>query len=89
MHEKQQMAPSRQKAFSRVLASVLAQVGFLTLTIVVLTLVGGMWLDTRFGTKPLLTIFLLIASIPVTTVLMYFVVRRAAKKLEAPPENSP
>ncbi len=89
MHEEQQTAPSRQKAFSRVLASVIAQVGFLTLAIVVLTLVGGMWLDSRFGTKPLLTILLLIASIPVTTVMMYFVVRRAAKKLEVPTEDSP
>ncbi len=85
--QEQQTAPSRQQAFSRVLASVIAQVGFLTLAIVVLTLVGGMWLDSHFGTKPLLTIFLLVASIPFTAVMMYLVVRRAAKKLEPPTED--
>jgi len=86
--DRQQHVAARQRAFSKVLARTMAQVGVLTVLIVIVTLAVGMWLDTHFDTRPLWTIALLVASIPVTTVMMYFVVRRSGRQLDAPPRQA-
>mgnify|MGYP006966061632 FL=1 len=50
--------------------------------IVIAAVLFGMFLDAQFGTKPWLTVGLLIASIPLSLVLMFFVVRKAVSKLK-------
>jgi F0F1-type ATP synthase assembly protein I len=59
-----------------------------TLLIIVLALLGGMFIDSRLQTKPWFTIGLVVASVPVSLVLMVFLVRAAIKrmKLEKPKE---
>jgi hypothetical protein len=64
------------------LAVVAGQVGCLTLVIVLLAVFGGLWLDARFGTKPLYTLILLIGSIPVSLGIMFVVVRAAVAKIK-------
>ncbi len=86
--DRQQLVAARQRAFSKMLARTMAQVGVLTVVIIAATVAAGMWLDAHFGTRPLWTIALLVASIPVTTVMMYFVVRRAGKQLDASPTQA-
>ncbi|HUF39707.1 MAG TPA: AtpZ/AtpI family protein [Anaerolineales bacterium] len=66
-----------QYALNMTLAAVAGQVGCLTLGIIIVTLLGGLWLDNALGTKPLITVLLLIGSIPVTIILMFWVVRKA------------
>jgi hypothetical protein len=63
------------------LGAVVGQVGCLTLLIILAALFGGLWLDNLPGTKPLFTIILMIASVPVTLVLMFWVVRKATARL--------
>jgi ABC-type transport system involved in cytochrome c biogenesis permease subunit len=72
-----------QYAFNITLAAVAGQVGCLTLVIVLVALFAGLWLDARFGTKPMLTISLTIASIPSTLVAMFWVVRAATSRLQS------
>ena len=67
---------------SVVLGAVVGQVGCLTLLIVLAALFGGIWLDNYFGTKPILTVVLMIASVPVTLVVMFWIVRKATARLE-------
>jgi F0F1-type ATP synthase assembly protein I len=55
------------------------QVGVLTLGIVLISVFGGLWLDRFFGTKPLLTIVLVLASAPVSLGLTVWVAKRAVK----------
>lgn len=69
-------------AFNITLAAVAGQVGCLTLVIVLAALFGGLWLDNYFQTKPMFTIVLMVASIPVTLVLMFWVVRAATSRLQ-------
>jgi F0F1-type ATP synthase assembly protein I len=64
-----------------VLGAVVGQVGCLTLLIILAALFGGLWLDNLAGTKPLFTIILMIASVPVTLVLMFWIVRKATARL--------
>jgi F0F1-type ATP synthase assembly protein I len=56
------------------LAGVMSQVGCVTVVIIVGALLVGLWLDSRFNTRPVLTILFLIGSIPVS---LYSLVRIA------------
>jgi len=80
----------RQYWLNLTLAGAAGQVGCLTLLIVLIAVFGGLWLDARFQTKPVFTIGLIIASIPVSLVLMFYIVRLATSKIKAgpPPEGS-
>jgi MFS-type transporter involved in bile tolerance (Atg22 family) len=73
---------------SVVLGAVVGQVGCLTLIIVLAALFGGLWLDRVFGTKPVMTLILMIASIPITIVFMFWIVRKATARLQTKPEQS-
>lgn len=64
------------------LAVVAGQVGCLTLLIVLAAVLGGLWLDQYFQTKPVLTIALLVVSIPISLVVMLGVVRSATRKIK-------
>jgi hypothetical protein len=65
------------------LAGFAAQAGCVTLLIVLAAVFGGLWLDARLGTKPALTMVLLVISIPVSIVVMLFLVRAATKRIKA------
>ncbi len=56
------------------------EVGCLTLIIVLASVFGGLWLDKLFGTKPLLTIILVIASAPLALGLTIWIAKRAVNK---------
>lgn len=64
-------------------AAVAGQVGCLTVVVLGLMLLVGLWLDGYFSTRPLFTILMIVFSVPVTLVLMFVVVRRAAQRLSA------
>ncbi len=71
------------------LATVAGQVGCLTIVLIVVALIAGLWLDQRLGTRPLFTLLLLLASIPVDVVLMFAVVRKATAKIEPSAPRNP
>lgn len=73
---------------SVVLGVVVGQVGCLTLIIILAALFIGLWLDNSFGTKPYLTILLMIASVPVTLIVMFWIVRKATSRLQNKPQNN-
>jgi F0F1-type ATP synthase assembly protein I len=79
-----------QYLFNLTLAAVAGQVGFITLCIVLASLFGGLWLDKRFDTRPVFTIVLMLASVPVTIVMMFWVVRNATARIKTvPPKKKP
>jgi F0F1-type ATP synthase assembly protein I len=43
---------------------------------------GGLWLDNTFGTKPVFTMVLLFAGIPLSVILMLYVSRKALARLK-------
>lgn len=71
-----------QRVLNLTLATVAGQVGCLTLVIIFGALIGGLWLDNQFHTRPLFVLILLIASIPVTIVVMYRVALAATAKIK-------
>jgi F0F1-type ATP synthase assembly protein I len=64
------------------LAVVAGQVGCLTLVIVLVAVLGGLWLDNRFQTKPAFTLILVLASIPISVLAMLAVVRSAVSRIK-------
>jgi hypothetical protein len=64
------------------LAIVAGQVGCVTIIIVALALIAGLWLDNQFDTKPIFLASLLIASAPVTILLMLWIVRSATSRIK-------
>lgn len=71
-----------QKKFNLTIAAVTGQVGCLTLVIIFLALFGGLWLDNALQTKPLFTLVFLIGSVPVTLILMFWVVRKTTAHIK-------
>jgi hypothetical protein len=71
-----------ERALKMTLAVVVGQVGCLTLAIIAIALVAGLWLDARFDTKPLFALGLVMASVPLTLFLMFRVVLTVAPKIQ-------
>lgn len=65
------------------LAGAAGQVGCVTLVIVIASVLGGLWLDSRFDTRPFFTLVLLIASIPVSLLAMIKIVRVVTSRIKA------
>ncbi|HMB21519.1 MAG TPA: AtpZ/AtpI family protein [Anaerolineales bacterium] len=61
---------------------MIGQVGCLTLIIILASVFGGLWLDKTFDTKPVFTLALLLAGIPVSVFVMLTVARRTLKRLK-------
>ncbi|MEW6180807.1 MAG: AtpZ/AtpI family protein [Chloroflexota bacterium] len=72
----------RQKILNLTLASVTAQVGCVTLVIVLAAIFAGLWLDNRFETRPWFTLGLLLVSIPISLGIMFWIVRMAVSKIK-------
>lgn len=79
------MAQSEQKGRSilnTLLVVMVGQVGCLTLAVILASVFLGLWLDGTFGVKPMFTLILLFAGVPLSVVLMLFVSRRTLARLQ-------
>ena len=66
---------------------MIGQVGCLTLIIILASVFAGLWLDNTFGTKPVLTLVLLFAGIPISVLVMLYVARRTLARLKEQAEK--
>ena len=71
-----------RKILSTLLIVMVGQVGCLTLIIILASVFGGLWLDNSFGTKPIFTLVLLFAGIPISVLVMLVVARRTLARLK-------
>jgi F0F1-type ATP synthase assembly protein I len=79
------MAQSEQKGrgiLTNLLIVLIGQVGCLTLVVILASVFGGLWLDKTFNTKPVFTLALLFAGIPVSVLVMLSVARRTLARLK-------
>jgi len=79
------MTQSEQKGRSiltNLLIVLIGQMGCLTLVIVLASVFGGLWLDETFDTKPVFTLALLLAGIPVSVLLMLNVGRKTLARMQ-------
>lgn len=84
----QGLGPQKDKTqywLNLTLAGAAGGVGCVTLVIILVAVVLGLWLDNIFQTRPFFTLVLLIASIPVSIVAMLFIVRIVTSKMRAGP----
>ena len=57
------------------------QIGCVIPIIILLAVLSGVWLDRTFETKPIFTLFLLLASLPLTIYLTFYMAMRAMKDI--------
>jgi len=72
-------------SFNLTLAVVTGQVGCLTVVIILVAFLGGRWLDNQFGSDAIFTVILMVASVPVTLVVMFWVVKAVTARFARPP----
>lgn len=82
-----QADPDRKNVLRTLLIVLVGQVGCLTLLVIVLSVFVGQWLDATFHTKPVLTLALLFAGIPLSVLLMLLVARRTLRRLSEEKES--
>jgi F0F1-type ATP synthase assembly protein I len=73
---------NRKNILNTLLIVVIGQVGCLTLVVILGTVFLGLWLDGMFHTKPVFTLVLLFAGIPLSVILMLFLSRRWLARLK-------
>ena len=84
---RQKEGNKRQYTLNMALAAMASQVGCVTLLFVVVALLTGLWLDNRFDTSPLFLASLLIASVPITVVVMLWIVRSITARIKPTSES--
>jgi F0F1-type ATP synthase assembly protein I len=72
----------RRNRLNTLLIVLIGQVGCLTLVIITLSLLGGLWLDNHFGTRPWLTLALLLAGTPLSVLAMLYFSRRMVARIK-------
>lgn len=77
----------KQYIFNMTLAVMAGQVGCLTMIIVLSAVFLGLWLDARFQTRPTMTIILVLASVPISVIVMIIIARAAVKRLKVQVEK--
>ena len=65
---------------------MVGQVGCVALVIILLSVLGGIWLDNTFGTKPIFTLVLLLAGVPLSVFLMVYIGRRTVARFKSQAE---
>jgi len=76
-----QSESDRKGILRNLLVVLIGQVGCITLVVILLSVWVGLRLDEHFGTRPLYTLILLFAGIPLSIWLMLLVARRTLKRL--------
>ncbi len=85
VHTPEPKKDNKQYWLNLTLAGAAGQVGCVTLIIILAAVLGGLWLDSRFNTKPVFTLVLIVASIPVSVLAMIYIVRMFTSKIKAGP----
>ena len=77
-----QLERKGRSILTNLLIVLIGQVGCLTLIIILASVFGGLWLDRTFDTKPVFTLVLLFAGIPVSVFVMLNVGRKTLARMQ-------
>jgi len=83
-----QPEPKGQNILQTLLVVMIGQVGCLTLVVILASVFGGLWLDNMFGTKPVITLVLLFAGIPLSVFVMLTVARKTLARMKSQAESN-
>jgi F0F1-type ATP synthase assembly protein I len=71
-----------QTSFKSAVTITVVGVAVITFVILLVAIFGGLWLDKVLNTRPWITIALVMASIPVTIILMFRLVKVATSRIK-------
>lgn len=81
------MKDKRSDGLRTLLVVLIGQVGCVTVAVVVVSVLLGLWLDGVFHTGKIITLVLLFAGIPASVILMLFLSRRTLARMQAQSEQ--
>ena len=84
-----QQKNSRQHAINLTLAGVAGLAGLITLLIVFLAMFAGIWLDNKLDTNHKFTIGLILGSVPLTLIIMFYFVKSATSRITPSTTSKP
>jgi F0F1-type ATP synthase assembly protein I len=88
IREPQSKDDRQQVVFGVVLATTVAQIGCVTVFIILGALALGLVLDSQLGTKPLFTLLLVLASIPLSLYILVRIALSTAAQVASPPPKA-
>lgn len=65
------------------ITGLLGQVGCLTILLIGVALAAGLWLDNQFGSRPVFTLLLILATVPLTIYAMVRIVLRGMAQVQS------
>lgn len=71
-----------ETSFKSAVTITVVGVAVITFVILLVAIFGGLWLDRVLNTRPWITIGLVMASIPVTIILMFRLVKIATSRIK-------
>ncbi len=71
--------------FNTLLIVLIGQMGCLTVIVIALSVFLGLWLDSTFHTKPIITLALLLAGVPISVLLMVLLGRKSLERFRSQP----
>ncbi|MFH2037821.1 MAG: AtpZ/AtpI family protein [Chloroflexota bacterium] len=80
---------TRRHILNLTLAGVAGLAGVITLLIVLLSLFAGIWLDNKLDTDHKFTIGLILGSVPLTLIVMFYFVRSATARIKPSTTKKP
>ena len=83
--ENKEHQPLKSVSASMPVIALGGQIGCVILVLVLVGAFGGIWLDNLLGTKPLLTIILVLGAAPLSLFLTYKMAVGAINKVNLPP----
>ena len=66
------------------IAGLMAQSGCLVVAMVLVAVVAGIWLDRTLNTRPVLTLLLVLGSVPVTLFVLFRIATQAISAVKPP-----
>ena len=75
--------------FNTLLIVLVGQMGCLTVIVIALSVLAGLWLDNVFHTRPIITLALLLAGVPVSVILMVVVGRKTLERFRVQSASKP
>jgi hypothetical protein len=80
---------TRQYALNLTLTGIAGLAGVITLGVVLLSMFAGIWLDNKFDTNHNFTLGLILGSVPVTLIIMFYFVRSATSRIKPSVTSKP
>jgi F0F1-type ATP synthase assembly protein I len=82
MKQQPNSKPTSKALVDSQIAGLVAQTGCLVVVVVLVAVIAGIWLDRALNTRPMLTLLLVLGSVPITIYMLMRIALRAVSRIQ-------